>query len=75
MPRYYFKIEDGRPITDPTGEELPGHEAAQRAAVQIMSEVMIGHRYDLLPEGRLSVEVSDDSRQAIFSVITTTAIL
>jgi hypothetical protein len=74
VPRYYFKIEDGRPIVDSTGEELSGHEAARRVAVEIMSEVMADHASDLLPEGRLSVEVSDHTRQAIFSVITTTAV-
>jgi len=74
MPRYYFTIEDGRPIEDPTGEELPDDAAARLAAVQIMAEVMTGHVLDLIPEGRLSVQVSDEAQQQIFSVVTTTAV-
>lgn len=74
MPHYYFTIRNGHPVSDPTGEDLPSPDAARRVAVEIMSEVMAGRSGDLLPEGRLSVEVLDHEKKPIFSVVTTTAV-
>jgi len=42
MPRYYFHIEDGAHITDPTGEGLPDEHAALEAAEQVASQIS-GH--------------------------------
>ena len=35
MARYYFSLENGHPLGDPLGEELPDDEAARAAAEKI----------------------------------------
>jgi hypothetical protein len=39
MPRYFFHIEDGGRVTDPTGEVLPDEQAAREAAEEIASQL------------------------------------
>jgi hypothetical protein len=39
MPRYFFHIEDGGRITDPTGEDFPDEGAAREAAEQVASQI------------------------------------
>ena len=74
MKRYFFNIEDGQCIRDPRGETLPDINAARRTAIDILSEIMIGHVHDLLPEGRLEVKVLDADHRPIFSVVASTAV-
>jgi hypothetical protein len=40
MPRYFFHIEDGGRITDPTGEDFPNEDAALQAAEQVASQIL-----------------------------------
>jgi hypothetical protein len=39
MPRYFFHIEDGGRITDPTGEDFPDESAAREAAELVASQI------------------------------------
>lgn len=74
MKRYFFNIEDGQCIRDLRGEILPDLNAARRAAIDILSEILVGHVSDLIPEGRLEVKVLDADRRPVFSVVASTAV-
>ena len=39
MARYYFSLENGHPVGDPLGEELPDDEAARAAAEKIAHDL------------------------------------
>jgi hypothetical protein len=43
MPLYYFHIEDGEPVVDPTPEELPDDDAAKVHARQIAADLARGN--------------------------------
>lgn len=74
MQRFHFNIRDGQVIEDPSGETLPDRRAAQSAAIAILSEILPKRLDDLLPEGRLSIDVTDDAGDLVFSVLTTVAV-
>jgi hypothetical protein len=39
MARYYFSLENGHPLGDPLGEELPDDQAARAAAEKIATDL------------------------------------
>jgi hypothetical protein len=43
MPLYYFHIEDGEPVVDPTPEELADDDAAKVHARQIATDLSRGN--------------------------------
>ena len=55
MGRYSFSLEDGRPLTDPLGKDLPDDEAALAAARRIARELARTNRNP----GNLRVVVRD----------------
>jgi hypothetical protein len=59
LPRYFFDIDRGRRLTDEDGEELPDPEAACRAAVIILSELLRSHAEDLQQTGPIAVRLRD----------------
>ena len=44
MARYYFSLEDGHPLSDPLGKDLPDDEAALAAAREIATELAHNNR-------------------------------
>ena len=44
MSRYYFSLEDGHPLADPRGEDLPDDEAALAAARRIARDLARNNR-------------------------------
>lgn len=74
MQTYHFDIEDGQITRDEDGEQFATIGGARTRAVAIMAEVLNDEVRDLIPEGRLSVQVRCDGRE-VFSVLTTTAIV
>lgn len=74
MRRFHFNIKDGHNLYDPRGEACHSLKAAQANAVSILAEILQGRLADLIPEGRLSIEVTDDRGVLVFSVVTTVAL-
>jgi hypothetical protein len=72
MQRYYFDIHDGRDTRDAEGELLADDTAAYAVALEVSSAALLARRDDLIPEGRLQVDVRDHAGARIYSVITTT---
>ena len=44
MARYYFSLEDGHPLGDPLGEDLPDNKAALAAAREIATDLARNNR-------------------------------
>jgi hypothetical protein len=40
MPRYFFNVDDGEPLIDEEGTELPDLESARQAAVIMSGEIL-----------------------------------
>jgi len=63
MPRYFFKITNGKPHIDDTGEDLPDDHAAWLATKRLARDI----EDSLEPNGHWKVEVRDD-RGVVYSV-------
>lgn len=74
MNRYYFNIEDGSRLRDARGETLPDADAARRAAIEIMSQILTGHIAHLAPGGQLAIRVLDANHRPIFSIVASTTV-
>ena len=70
MPRYFFGSVDGQREPDEEGEELPNLEAAQLHAMQYAGEVLKSDPALLWKHGQWRVEVTDDTGELLFTVIT-----
>lgn len=68
MPRYHFHAENGRPIPDPEGLDLPDDRAAEVAAVRYLAELLDTYP-DLLWDTRtLQVTVTSDRGLILFTL-------
>lgn len=65
MPRYFFHTENGEPIRDESGHELPNADAARSEAVATMGEMLRDRARDFWITGRFQVTVCDASGEAI----------
>jgi hypothetical protein len=64
MARYYFSLENGHPIGDPLGEELPDDEAARAAAEEIATDLAHNQRNP----GSLRIVVRDGENRSVGEV-------
>ncbi len=71
MTRYHFHTSDGVVFRDEDGEDLATLDHACAAAVQILTEMLPGHREAFLRSGRFSVNVKDATGRLVV-VLTTT---
>jgi hypothetical protein len=69
MARYYFSLEDGHPLGDPLGEDLPDDEAARAAALQIANDLARNQR----SLGALRIVVRDRENRNVGEVTLATA--
>ena len=67
MPRYYFDIRDGVCAPDPDGLDLPDTQAAWSEAVRTCG-AMLKDIDGQLPQGEWRMEVTDESRQPVFTL-------
>ncbi len=63
MPRYFFKITNGKPHDDDTGEELRDDDAAWQETKRLARDI----EDSLEPDGHWKLEVRDD-RGPVYSV-------
>jgi hypothetical protein len=61
MARYYFSLEDGHPLSDPLGKDLPDDEAALAAARDIATELAHNNRN----AGDLRIVVRDHDNRRV----------
>jgi Domain of unknown function (DUF6894) len=66
MPRYYFRISNGKPYTDETGVELRDELYAWKEAKQLARDI----EYALELDGKWNLDVSDSSGP-LFSITIT----
>lgn len=52
MPRYFFHIDDGVLVTDPTGADLPNIEAAHAEAVKAAGSILKDFDGDFWASGK-----------------------
>lgn len=64
MPRYFFHINNGKPFTDESGEELPGAKEAWLEAKRLTRDI----EDTLEPGARWEVEVTDTEGRPLFSI-------
>jgi hypothetical protein len=64
MARYFFPIEDGGRITDPTGEDFPNEDAAREAAEVVASQILS----DSLGGSELRITVTNESGDTVAEV-------
>jgi len=64
MARYYFSLENGHPLGDPLGEELPDDQAARAAAEKMATDLA---RNNCNP-GALRVVVRDRENRRVGEV-------
>ena len=64
MARYFFPIEDGGRITDPTGEDFPNEDAAREAAEVVASQILS----DSLGGSELRITVTNKSGDTVAEV-------
>ncbi len=70
MPRYYFHTADGTRDWDPDGVELADQGAARKEAIRFAGAVMTDEP-DVLWDGRdFRVEVTNEQRHLLFTIIT-----
>lgn len=70
MPRYFFNTADGHRDCDEEGVELPNGNAARAEAIRYAGAVMNNHP-DVLWDGRdFRVEVVNEDKQLVCTVIT-----
>lgn len=68
MPRYFFRLQNGETLTDEDGEELPDHDAACAAAVDVFAETLPDRRTQLVNGGDYEVMVTDADDGPIYSI-------
>jgi len=68
MPRYYFNSQDGEPVSDTEGLDLPDDDAARREALALLGEIL---RYDgraFWDTGRFNVVVIKENGRTVVSL-------
>ncbi|PSJ36332.1 DUF6894 family protein [Allosphingosinicella deserti] len=68
--RYFFNIADGQRVRDDIGQELPDHEAAQRYAVIVATEILQDDPQFIWEGHDVRVQVTDDRGLLLFEVLT-----
>lgn len=68
MPRYYFHAEDGRPLPDEAGTELPDLAAVRRTALTTLTEMAHALRAELWRHRSLRITVTDEAGLTLMSL-------
>jgi hypothetical protein len=68
VPRFYFHTEDGRPLRDREGVELPDLAAARREAARALGEMLKERADEFWSDGLLRMAVSDADGLTLFLV-------
>ena len=66
MPRYFFHTEDGRPLSDAEGTELPDERTARNEAVCALGEMMREDPEGFWTYGSFHLTVTDAAEQTLF---------
>jgi hypothetical protein len=61
LPRYFFHVQDGQEIPDPTGTVLPDLDAAREQAVRFSGELLRDNAKSFWTGEEWFMEVHDDS--------------
>jgi hypothetical protein len=72
MPLYYFDSADGSRETDTEGTELPDVSSARKHAVIVAGQALRDHPIYLWEGGEFRIEVFNEKRLHLFSVISFT---
>ena len=70
MPRYFFHCADGVRIPDDVGVVLPSEAAAHLEAIAFAGETLRDQPQELWNKGNWRVEVTDEAKRLLFTVIT-----
>jgi hypothetical protein len=74
VPRFHFNIDDGTSSQDIEGIELPGIEAARRAAVRTACDVLREQPESFWIGGEWRMDVTDAQGLILFSLFFTATI-
>jgi hypothetical protein len=65
VPRFYFHTEDGKPLRDRHGVDLPDMDAARRAATHAFCEILKDND-DFWADGAFRMTVADEAGLTLF---------
>ena len=68
--RYFCYTADGRRIRADTGQELPDHQAAQRYAVTVATEILQDEPLIIWGGDDARVQITDERGLLLFEVVT-----
>jgi hypothetical protein len=68
MPKYFFNVNNTRPVTDDEGEELPNKEAAWHEATAIAGEIFKDMADRFSPGQEWCLEVADERRKPLYNI-------
>jgi uncharacterized protein DUF6894 len=75
MPRYFFNIYHERNDFDDVGEDLPDRNVAWRLAIRTAGQLLQDIDGRLPPGKEWRMEVTDESRKAIYLILVSTKTL
>lgn len=68
MPRYFFHSENGRLLTDESGDELAGLPQTKASAVRFLCEMLPVLGEELWTAGTARVVVTDEQKLVLFTL-------